>query len=65
MRNDTEYINSKVSICSQLYGVFDYNQTPITPLGTKAFALKRIGQRRSHVDHGKVGYVIGPSLQDY
>ena len=58
-------INPKMSAYTQLFGVFDYNWTPITPLGTKAFIHKRIGQRRSHVDHGKVGYVIEPLPQQY
>ena len=54
-------INPKISVYTQLFGSFDYNQTPLTPLGTKAFLHKRTEQRQSHADHGKVGYVIGNS----
>ena len=35
------------------------------PLGTKTFVHERTGQRRLHADHGKIGYVIGPSPQHY
>ena len=41
-------INPKMSAYTQLFGAFDYNQTPIAPLGTKAFVYEKIGQRRSH-----------------
>ena len=58
-------INPKMSAYTQLFGSFDYNRTPLAPLGTKAFVHERTGQRRSHADHGKVGYVIGNSPQHY
>ena len=54
-------INPKLSAYIQTFGIFDYNQTPLAPLGTKAFVHERPQQRRSHADHGKIGYVIGPS----
>ena len=34
-------VNPKMSAYTQLFGSFDYNQTPIAPLGTKAFAHKK------------------------
>ena len=58
-------INPKLSAYNQVFGCYDYNATPIAPLGTKAFVHERPRQRRSHADHGKVGYVIGPSMQHY
>ena len=45
--------------------MFDYNKTPLAPLGTKAFVHERSTQRKSHADHGKIGYVTGPSLEHY
>ena len=45
--------------------MFDYNQTPLAPLGTKAFVHERPNQRRTHADHGKIAYVIGPSMHHY
>ena len=47
-------INPKMSAYTQLFGSFNYNRTPLAPLGTKAFVHERRGQRRSHADHGKV-----------
>ena len=68
MQNDTQYAtafkNQSKDVNSTLWRV-DYNQTPIAPLGTRSFVHKRTGQRRSHADHGKVGYGIGPSSQHY
>ena len=58
-------VSSKMLVYTQLFGAFDYSQTPITLLGTKAFVHERTRQRRSHVDHGRVGYVIGPTPQHY
>ena len=58
-------INPKMSAYTQLFGSFDYNRTPLAPSGTKAFVHERTGQRSSHADHGKIGYVIGPSPQHY
>ena len=58
-------INPKMSAYTQLFGLFDYNRTPLAPLETKAFVHERSGYRRSHADHGKVGYVVGPSQQHY
>ena len=45
--------------------MFDYNTTPLAPLGTKTFVHERPSQRAIHTDHGKIGYVIGPSMKHY
>ena len=58
-------INPKMSAYTQRFWAFYYNQTPITPLGTKVFVHERTSQRRPHADHGKVGYMNGPSPQHY
>ena len=58
-------INPKMSAYTQRFGEFDYNRTPIVPLGTKAFVHERTGHQQSHANHGKIGYVIGPSPQHY
>ena len=36
-------INQKMSAYTQFFGAFDYNQTPIAPLGTNAFVHERTG----------------------
>ena len=58
-------INPNLSAYSQTFRMFNYNQTPLAPLGTKAFAHKRLKQRALYADHGKIGYVIGPSMKKY
>ena len=58
-------INPMMSAYTHFFESFGYNRTPLAPLGTKAFIHKTAGQRRSHADHGKVGYIIGNSLQHY
>ena len=58
-------INPKLSAYTQLFGMFDYNRTPLAPLGTKAFVHERPNQRHTHADHGKIAYVIGPSMHHY
>ena len=58
-------IDPKMSAYTQLLGLFDYNRTPLAPLGTKVFVHERTGQRGLHADHGKVGYVIGNLPRHY
>ena len=47
-----------MSVYTQLFGEIDYNLTQLAPLGSKLFVYERIGQKRSHADHGKIEYVI-------
>ena len=54
-----------MSAYTQLFGLFDYNRTPIALLGTKEFVHERSGQQRSNACHSKVGFVIGQSPQHY
>jgi len=58
-------INPNLSAYAQTFGMFDYNRTPLAPFGTKAYAHERPKQRASYADHGKIGYVIGPSIKKY
>ena len=45
--------------------MFDYNRTPLAPLGTKTFVHEQTTQQQSHADQGKIGYVIRPSPHFY
>ena len=58
-------INPKLSAYTQIFGLFDYNKTPLALLGKKDFVYEQFTQRKSHADHGKIGYVIGPSMEHY
>ena len=54
-----------MSAYTQLFGLFDYNRTPLAPLGTKAFVHEPTGQQTSNANHGKVAFVISQSPQHY
>jgi hypothetical protein len=58
-------INSKLSAYSQLFGHFDFNKTPLAPLGTKAIIHERPQQRRTFGDHVREGWYIRPAMQHY
>ena len=58
-------INPKLSAYMQIFGVFDYNATPLAPIGTKAFIHERPEQRGTFADHGKIAFVIGPAMEHY
>jgi hypothetical protein len=61
----TSRISPKLLAYSQLFGHFDYNKTPLAPLGTKVVIHKRPQQRRTFRDHGREGFYIGPAMQHY
>ena len=50
---------------AQLFGVFNFDQTPLAPLGIRVMVHERVGQRMSWGDHGKEGWYTGPALQHY
>ena len=58
-------INPNLSAYAQTFGMLDYNRIPLAPLGTTAYVRERPKQRASHADHGKIGYVIGPSMKKH
>lgn len=58
-------INPKLSAHDQVFGVFDYNRTPLAPLGTKFVIHERPTQRASWGNHGKEGWLIGPAMHHY
>jgi hypothetical protein len=53
-----------VGIC-QLNGHFDFNRTPLPPLGTRFIAHEKTDQRASCDPHGVDGYYLGPTLDQY
>jgi hypothetical protein len=54
-----------MSAYASLYGNFDFNRTPIAPVGTKIVAHTNAATRTSFGAHGRTGWYIGPSLQHY
>ena len=57
--------NPKMSACTALEGEFDYNKTPLVPLGSKVLAFKPPGVRQSWAPHGTLAWTIGPAINHY
>jgi hypothetical protein len=60
-------INPRLSAHTQIFGVFDYNRTPLAPIGTRTVVHEQTTQqgRTTFSDHGVVGWIIGPALDHY
>ena len=58
-------INPKLSAHTQIFGVFDYNRTPLAPIGTRTVVHARPEQRKTFGDHGVIGWTIGPAMDHY
>jgi hypothetical protein len=61
-------INPKLSAYTQIFGVSDYNRTPLAPIGTtRTVVHQRITQqgRTAFADHGVIGWSIGPAMNHY
>ena len=56
---------SKLSAHDQVFGTFNYNRTPLAPLGTKVIIHEKPTQRASWDPHGKEGWLTGPVLRHY
>ena len=58
-------INPKLSAYAQLFGLFDYNRTPLAPPGTRAIIHDKPSNRDSWAAHGLDGWYLGPALESY
>jgi hypothetical protein len=60
-------INPKLSVYTQIFGVFDYNRTPLAPIGTRTVVHQRTTQQghTTFADHGVIGWSIGPAMNHY
>jgi hypothetical protein len=60
-------INPKLSAYTQIFGVFDYNRTPLAPIGTRTVVHQRTTQqgRTTFADHGVIGWSVGPAMNHY
>jgi hypothetical protein len=60
-------INPKLSAYTQIFGVFDYNRTPLVPIGTRTVVHQRTTQqgRLFFADYGVIGWSIGPAMNHY
>ena len=58
-------INKKLSAHKQIFGTFNYQRTPLAPLGTKVIIHERPKQRASWAPHGKPGFLVSRAKDHY
>ena len=51
-------INPKLSAHDQVFSTFNYQRTPLAPLGTKVIIHKRPDQRKIWDKHGLLGFLV-------
>jgi hypothetical protein len=58
-------LNKKMLAYTQVFGPFDFNNTPLAPPGTRFFAHEKPKQRATWATHGVTGWYIGPAMEHY
>ena len=58
-------LNPRLSAHAHLNGNFDFNRTPMAPLGTRVVLHETPGQRQSWAPHGIDGWYIGLAPEHY
>ena len=61
----TSRVNQKLSAYAYLFGIFNFNKTPLAPPGTKVLINKNNKVRGTWDYHGVEGWYVGPSLEHY
>jgi hypothetical protein len=57
--------NNLISANHELYGPFDFNKTPLAPLGTKALVYNNPATQTSWAPHATDGFYVGPTIDHY
>jgi hypothetical protein len=57
--------NCKKSTNQEVYSSFDFNKTPLAPLGTKALVYNNPGSQTSWAPHATNGFYVGPASDHY
>ncbi len=57
--------NPKISANQEVYGAFDFNKTPLAPLGTKALICDDPTSQALWAPHATDGYYVGPAPNHY
>jgi hypothetical protein len=57
--------NPKKSANQEVYGSFDFNKTPLAPLGTKGLVYNNPGSQTSWALHANDGFYVGSSSNHY
>ena len=58
-------VNPKLSAYASLEGIFDFNKTPMAPLGTKLVYHIKPDQRSTFDVRGKEAWYVGPATEHY
>jgi hypothetical protein len=58
-------INPRLSAQAHLHGAFDFNRTPLGPLGRRVLIHETADVRKSYAPHGVNGYYIGAAEHHY
>ena len=58
-------VNPSLSAYTYLFGLFDFNATPLAPPGTRVIVHSKPEKRASWDPNGKEGWYVGPSPQHY
>lgn len=58
-------INPRLSAEEHMNGVFNYNRTPLAPLGIKVLVHEMPTYRGTWEEHAKEGWYIGPAKEHY
>jgi hypothetical protein len=58
-------INPKLSAYNQLWGIFNFEKTPLAPPGCQVIIHNRPQERGTWADHGVVGFYIGPAMHHF
>jgi len=58
-------INPRLSAEAQLNGQFDYNRTPLAPIGIKVIIHEKPGQKKTWDPHGALGWYLGMAPHHY
>jgi hypothetical protein len=61
----TSRINPKLSAATHIFGQYDFNSSPMAPLGKRIIAHETPNRRRTWDPHGQDGWYIGPALEHY
>jgi hypothetical protein len=57
--------NPSISANQQVFGAFDFNKTPLAPIGTKALVFDGPATRASWAPHASDGFYVGPARDHY
>ena len=58
-------VNPKLSAQAQVYGIYDYNRTPIAPPGVRVLVHEPAATRNAWSPHATDAWYIGPAMDSY